>query len=505
MENASRAVVEEVVRLRSESRPGGLDRIEILCGPGNNGGDGVAVARLLAAEGISNRCHLVAPPREGSDLEAQVSIARGLGMALHEDAPGEEVIAGADLFIDALFGTGLSRPLQGPLAELVAQLNRASAPVVAVDLPSGLDADRGVLIGPAVRAERTVTFPYPKLAHCLFPAAAECGRVVVRGLGVPSSGWRPADDGEGRCVETIEREAVRRQLPERVAHAHKGTYGRVLVVAGSRGLEGAAVLAASSAVAGGAGLVRLLVPAACRASLQVRPEVMVAGVGGEDSGHFVPEDLLEVARVAKDQDAVVLGPGLGESLQTQRFVSGLIEECEGALILDADALRVFGPKGGPERVGSAPPILTPHPGEMARMFERPVETIVADPIASAREAAERWRAVVVLKGRPTVVAAPEGEVWINPTGGPLLASGGSGDVLAGLVGALAAANADAASAARCGVFVHGLGADRLTARRSRVGLGAAAISAELPEALEACYREVELDGIRVDPEPQGVA
>lgn len=482
MENASRRVVDEILRLRARGEVDGSRSLRILCGPGNNGGDGVAVARLLAAEGIRVQTHLLGDPREGSDLEQQIEIARALDLDIRSGAPSSAELDAVGLWVDSLFGTGLSRPLEGVYADLVRAVNGTDGPVLAVDLPSGLDANRGTIIGPTINALCTVTFPLSKLAHHLYPAAQRCGRVVVGSLGVPPG---PVSGPE---VHGLETRSIARELPTRPPDAHKGTFGRVLVVAGSLGLEGAAVLAASAAVTGGAGLVRLAVPSACRSTLQIRPEVMVQGVGDADSGCFTPDDLSAVLELAEGQDALVLGPGIGTSARSLEFAGELLSRWSGSVVVDADALRALPESGFCE---AKPMVLTPHPGELARLLGRSVDEMTADPLGSAGETAEHWCASVVLKGRSTVVAAPGQIAWIDTGGGPLLASGGSGDVLAGLLGALLAAGLDPPTAARCGVHVHGLAADRLTARRSRVGLGATAICAELPDALEACYARLE--------------
>lgn len=480
MENAALAVVEALVSGFPE-----IARIAVVCGPGNNGGDGFAVARHLATRGFEVD---VALDRFGRDLStdcaAQLEICRRIGLEVHELANGEpdERFGDAPLLVDALFGTGLSRPLEGAAASRVESLARGSARRLAIDLPSGLDADRAVPVGPILSAERTVTFVALKPAHVLPPAADLCGEVAVADLGVPVS----LAGGPG-ALHLLLSEEVAAWLPPRSPEAHKGHFGHALLLAGSRSLPGAAILAARATVRGGAGLVTVAAPAELGTALAAAsPESMQLPLPTTADGGAGFEGLERLLEAAATRSAVAIGPGLGRDPETVRLVERFALSVSRPLLLDADGLAPF--EGACEGLAGrpAPTVMTPHPGELARLLGTSVEAIQYDRLGAARDAASRSGAVVVLKGRRTLVAAPDGEVWVNATGGPALASGGSGDVLTGLLLARLAQGDDATIAAAVAVHLHGVAGDLATERSG----GPAVAAGELADTIPAAYRRV---------------
>ena len=436
MENAALALAEAIGEGFGEAR-----RIAIFCGPGNNGGDGLALARQLLTRGYEVAIYLATFGRAlANDCARQLEICQAMELGIvelgddwREAARGA---ADADLVVDALFGTGLDRPLRAPFADLIAWLNSLRAPRLAVDIPSGLDAGKAQLIGPAIRADATVTFAAPKLAHMLLPAAEWVGELSVADLGVPFD-LSPCAMGD-LSVSTTDELAL--GLERRSPGAHKGDFGHVLLVAGSRGKAGAAILAARAAVRGGAGLVSVAtVESAWAALASAAPEAMSLPIQEDGSGGLPFTALAELLAAARSRDVLAAGPGLGQSPGTVQLIRSLVLEAgEVPLVLDADGLNAFA--DGVGGIGAlagrrAATILTPHPGELGRLLGCSAAEIEADRLASVRRAAKLSQAIVVLKGARTLIGLPGGEVAINTTGSSAMASGGCGDVLTGLLAA----------------------------------------------------------------------
>lgn len=485
MENAAVGLADAV----GEAFPA-VSEVVLFCGPGGNGGDGLALARQLATRGYRTTSYLVLGGRElHGDVATQLAVVRGLGLALFELASEEDLAAaflaarGSELIVDALFGVGLTRPLTGLEARLVTGLSRLGVPRLAVDLPSGLAGDPSTPIGPCFVADLTVTFGTPKPAHVLFPAAAAVGRLVVADLGVPPGLADELDEPGGRGYWTTADEAAALVMP-RALDGHKGTYGHLLVVAGGPGKAGAAVLAARAAVRGGAGLVSVGVPAPLLPVVDAGSlESMTVALAADGAGGVGPGVAAEVLALAAGKQAVMLGPGLGATAgdEIRTAVLGL----DLPLVLDADGLNAFAGRLDELAARRAPTILTPHPGELARLLGIPTSEVAADRLAAARAAARQSGALVVAKGAGTLVVTPEGDYHVNSTGNPGLASGGSGDVLAGLLGALLAQGYEPLAAAVLGTFWHGLAADRLAARVGGPAIPAGDLAAELPAAFAA--------------------
>ncbi|MGC8916325.1 MAG: NAD(P)H-hydrate dehydratase [Thermoanaerobaculum sp.] len=483
MEQAASAVT-AVVEERVEED----DLVVVVCGPGNNGGDGLAVARQRHAAGGSVEAVLVADPqRLSQDAAAQWELAGRFGVprwVLEEGTlPRLAAVVGrAALVVDAMYGTGLDRPLSGLPAGVVELVNQSPVEVVAVDLPSGLSGSRGHIPGPAIQADLTVTFGALKWAHILAPAALLCGDVTVADIGIPLATLQRV--ASGFLVEAADAAGW---LPERAPDAHKGHFGHLLVVAGRLGRAGAAALAARAAVRAGSGLVTVATPEGAVTAIQAAvPEAMVDPLPAAEDGSARGDGI--EASLAK-ATAVAVGPGLGLGEGPKRLLARILEAWSGPLVLDADALTLL--SGQLERLSGrrGPTVLTPHPGELARLLGVTTSEVQADRPAAVRRAAELCGCAVLLKGFRTLVAEPEGAIWINPTGSPGLASGGAGDVLTGIVGAYLAQGLAAKHAAALGAFLHGRAAELAGARFP--GAVPASVVAKLIPKAEAELRELE--------------
>jgi len=452
MENAAAGVVDAVRDSFPEAR-----RVLILCGRGNDGGDGLAAARLLAGGGLKVKVLLFADPtnlspdaaenhRQAEKADVPIVVVEGEGLAALDS---ELAPKPPDLVVDALLGTGIDRALGGRLAEVVQRIDEAELPVIAVDVPTGLSGSSSRVPGPVMPAELTVTFAALKQCHVLPPACLHCGEVAVVDIGIPSTVIECGSD-----LRWVETDDVALLLPHRQIASHKGSFGHLLLVAGAEGRGGAVAMAAQAAVVTGAGLVTMavpkpVVPVVDGACLEAMTHAMPANGRGEMAGPEGLEDLM--GRMT----AVATGPGMGTGEGAAATLDWILDIWNGSLLLDADAINLLA--GRPERLAGReqPPVLTPHPGELARLLGRDTEDVVSNRVAAARDAAERAQAVVVAKGFRTVIADPDGEVFINPTGDAGLASGGSGDVLTGTIGAFLAQGLEPVRAAIVGCWLHG--------------------------------------------------
>jgi ADP-dependent NAD(P)H-hydrate dehydratase / NAD(P)H-hydrate epimerase len=485
MENAAAALVEETLAFFP-----GWRRAVIVCGPGNNGGDGLAAARLLREAGVHVGVFSLGDPGEYRG-DAAVNYARADDRGIEVvalSAPGAmrrlaRELDGADGAVDALFGTGLSRGLTGRAPGVVRVLEASGVPVVSTDLPSGLSADSGTVPGAAVRAALTVAFAGPKLCHVLPPARALCGRVVVRDIGISreileASGRR----GRLRIPEPADLAAV---LVPRRSDSHKGDFGRLAIVAGSAGKAGAAVLAARGALRAGAGTVTVFgIPAVRAVVLAALPEAMTA-VLPEKDGAIAASAGETLARSLREFDAAVFGPGLTATDAVRRALRRALD-ARLPVVLDADALNAFAGEPSAWKARRSPTVATPHPGEMGRLLSLSSRQVQADRLGAVVRLAKAGKCVAVLKGEGTLIAAPSGPVLVNPTGTPLLAAPGSGDVLSGVVGAFLAAGLPARDAAWTAAYLHGAAGERLARRLGDTGL----LASELADAIPQARREI---------------
>ncbi|HSS45453.1 MAG TPA: NAD(P)H-hydrate dehydratase [Thermoanaerobaculia bacterium] len=477
MENAATALSEEI----TGAYPG-WRRVVVVCGPGNNGGDGLAAARLLARRGLAISIFTLSDlAGYRGDAAENLSLARAAGLEFKPltpagaSAPFARELSAADGVVDALFGTGLSRGLSGPAARVVSGINSAGRPVVAADLPSGLSGDSGELLGPCVVAARTVAFAAPKRCHVLFPARGRCGRIVVRDIGIP----REILLRQKSRLAVTSPEDISALLPPRPPDSHKADFGRLAIVAGSRGKAGAAVLAARGALRSGVGLVTVFCPASIEATVVgALPETMTHALP-EAEGALAAEGAAEMLEILRDLDAAVVGPGLGTAPGTVTLLERLLA-ARVSLVCDADALNAF---AGNARVFSrrrAATVLTPHPGEAGRLLGTSSREVQRDRLAAASALARRARAVVLLKGAASLTATPKGRITVNPTGTALMSSAGSGDVLAGSIGALLAGGIDPEPATFVAAYLHGAAGERLAETRGDAGLLARELADTIP-------------------------
>jgi len=500
MERAGQQVVEAIA---SAFDGLALRRAAVLCGRGNNGGDGFVVARHLHRRGIKADVFVLgALDGVRGDARTCLDVLVRTGQPVVEAPDGAawarrgSDLSRYDLIVDAMLGVGLSRPLDGMLQTVVADVNAASALVVSIDLPTGLSADSHRTIGPAVEAAVTVTLGAPKIPLVLPPGARLAGKLAVADIGIPPA---VIDAVEGPRIELLTPAGIRRLVPARAGDAHKGDFGRVLIVAGSLGKTGAACLAGLGALRSGAGLVTVATPRSCVAMVAAgAPEYMTAPLP-ETADGAVRGEALDVV-LDTPCDVLAAGPGLGAGAGAAEVVHGLLERARVPIVLDADALNVCAE--APARIrdrGGADVVLTPHPGEMARLCGKSVQEVQTDRVDAARRFAAGHRAHVVLKGSRTIVAAPDGAVHVNPTGNPGMATGGTGDVLTGAVAAWRAQLADPTAACNTAVYLHGLAGDRAAEVCGEVALTASDLAAALGRAARETFDpESQRSGDRPD-------
>ena len=492
MDNAAQAVAEAVHEALTALEG---ERVVIFCGGGNNGGDGLGAARWLQSYGVSVRAFVVGAALDAVQGDAAVELAmftkaggRVEALSTEDDWVLAELAASkADVLVDALLGTGFHGELEGDVLRACELLNKSEKYILAVDIPTGVNADNGAVCEQAVRADHTVTMALVKTGLLLYPGREYCGDIELADISMPVKLVEEYKSDKYRLTDEI----VRELLPLRKANAHKGDAGRVVICAGSPGYTGAAALASDAAVKAGAGLVSLYTPLSSRDVLAIKlTEVMVHGLLERMPGILGGGAASDVASSAEAADVLAIGPGLGTSESTQEAVRTILQKITTPVVIDADALTALAGHTEILAAMQAQKVLTPHPGEMARLTGLEIAEIEADRINVAKKYAEEWQAIVVLKGAPTVIGCPNGTVYVNSTGNSSLATGGSGDVLTGIIAGLAAQEISLQEAAICGVYLHGLAAE-LTG--IDIGLAAGELAALLPQAREQVLYGVEAE------------
>lgn len=484
MENAGLAVVKVAAGLLGETAG---KKVVIFAGRGNNGGDGFVVARHLANRGTEVQVFLAAEQdRVTGDALVNLNIWKKMGHKIYSLTRSNDInlvrlaLMNADLVVDALYGTGFKGTIQKPVASIVEAINTCNRPVLAVDIPSGLEADTGRVNGPCIRALHTVTFGLPKIGLVLPEARRYVGRLHVADISIPTV--LLTDNPAKRYFLTGQ--LVNSWWPHREGPEHKGSFGRVLLIAGSRGMSGAAVLAARAAARAGAGLVTLGVPAGIHDIVEAKlTEVMTFPLPQTDRGTLERAAQDEIMHRLNKADVLVLGPGLGGGNETRALVRELLLKVDKPCILDADGLNAMVGRTELFRLVKSDLVVTPHPGEMARLSGLSTEQVQNNRLDTAAKKAAEWNAVVVLKGSGTIIAGPDGAAYINGTGNPGMASGGTGDVLAGLVAGLLAQGMAAEHAAAAGVYLHGLAGDAAARAKSMAGMLAGDLLEHLPLVL----------------------
>ena len=495
MERAGEGVVRALLsRFRKATKGGVL----VIAGKGNNGGDGLVVARHLKKKRIP--CEVVLLARKG-DLSHDAALnlraylkAKGKVTETTEESLSQlrRRLKGKGLLVDAILGTGLKDEVQGLYADVIGIIDASCLPIVAVDMPSGLDADRGRPLGTTVRAQMTVTFGFPKLGQVIYPGLSYVGELVVVDIGIPPMAVEEAVPQ----AALLEKKGVRRLIPSRGPDTHKGTYGHLLVMAGSRGKTGAAILACRGAMRVGTGLVTLAAP---RALNDIFAGSLIESMT-EPLGDSSEEDLGPLSdqgwgRLLDKKSALLIGPGIGMRDGARSALWWLLRNLQIPWVIDADGLNNLAEELGRLRNARTPPIVTPHPGEMARLIGSNTAAVNLDRVGIARAFARDHRCYVVLKGARSVIAAPDGKVFINTTGNAGMASGGMGDVLGGVLAGLLAQGFRVEDALKLGVFLHGFVGDRVAATMGEMGM----IASDVVEGLPYGIRELS-GGIRKNEE-----
>ena len=484
MENAGR---QAVAAMEAAFDDLATSHVGVLCGRGNNGGDGFVIARTLVQRGVETSVFLLGSVADvRGDARTNLEVLGRIGLTVVEITNAQEwelhfsEISRCELLVDAILGTGFHGQLSGLLETVVADVNGLGVPVVAIDLPTGVSADTADVEGEAIEASMTVTLAAPKIPLVLPPADSHSGDLVIADIGIPLP---LLDEVDGPYIELLTRERMRELVPARSAESHKGDFGRVLIVAGSLGRSGAAHLAALGALRSGAGLVTIATPKSCLPIVAaMAPEYMTEGLEETAAGTV---DYAALDRVLDFKaDVIAVGPGLGQSPGTAAFVHGLLERAGVPLVLDADALNAF--SGDPDRLvgrDGVDVVITPHPGEMARLLNTSIEAVQHDRLRHATEFAARRRVHVVLKGHRTIIAGPDNRAFINLTGNSGMATGGTGDLLTGMIAAWFGQLLDAEAACKLAVYLHGAAGDLAEADEGDVALVASDVAARLGDAV----------------------
>jgi len=483
MENAGLRVLETIYQIVGD--PNGK-KVVIFAGKGNNGGDGFVVARHLLNAGAEVKVLLFADIGEISgDAKINLNVLLAMGHKVFPvNNPNSLNIvklgtAYTDLVVDAIFGTGFKGSVPEHYANIIEIINNSGKPVVSVDIPSGLEANSGLVHGACIRATATVTFAHAKIGLLVQQGPEYAGKLTVADISIPPG--LAQKQGIKRFLVTDE--LIRGIIPARKPEGHKGTYGRVLVVGGSQGLSGAAVLASTAALRAGAGLVTLAVPVGLHDLMEIKlTEVMTRPLPQTEDLCIGTEALAVVREMVENSDVLALGPGLSTGDSTVEFVRQLLPGLQKPAVIDADGLNAL--VGASEIMDdcAAAVVMTPHPGEMARLMGIKTGEVQNNRVEVCLEAAKRWKAVMVLKGNRTIIAHPDGTLYVNPTGNPGMATGGTGDVLTGIIAGLLGQGLSALEAAVAGVYFHGLAGDLAAAGKGMISLAAGDLLDYLPQA-----------------------
>ena len=487
MENAGLGVAEAV----AERWDVASTHVLALSGKGNNGGDALCAARHLIQWGATAEAIILGSSDGLSEETAtQARILQEFGSEIRyidNDSDAEdldEALWRADVVLDGLLGIGVQGAVRGLYKPVIERVNDSPAEIVAIDLPSGVEADTGHVEGVAIRADLTVTLEYPKIGLLLYPGHAHVGELIVRTIGYPD----PLKATLATGLEWVDADWVRDRLPERRPNSHKGDYGRALVLAGSRGLSGAAIMTADAALRSGAGLVYMGYPESLSSAIEGRLLEAVKFPLPETDGALA-ETALDAIRAVLDEQQVsvtAIGPGLSRRQFVQSLLHALLPELTMPLVIDADGINNLADEDGQKLLQGlkAPTVLTPHPGELSRLVDRSIAEIDQDRVGTARQVAQDLNVVLVLKGVPTLTALPSGDVFVNSSGNSGLATGGSGDVLTGIIVGLIAQDMPVESAAPAGVYLHGLLADRLALTMGERAMLPRDLLETLPEVLK---------------------
>ena len=486
MENAGRGATEVITNAFPDIQK---KKITIIAGKGNNGGDGFVIARNLLNQGISVKVFLLTDPKSlRGDAEANFNIfhhMKGEVIPVPSSKDYQKIRKGlenSDLLIDGIFGTGLDAEVRGYYREVIDHLNTLGKPIIAIDIPSGLDANTGKPLGTAIRASLTVTFGLPKMGHLISPGIDYVGSLKVIDIGIP----KRLVEEEKIQTHLLEYEEIRRWLSiPRRPDTHKGDYGHLLVIAGSVGKTGAAAMACEAALKMGAGLVTLAIPKSLNSIMEVKlTEVMTEPLPETPKQTLSLRAFNAILRLCENKKAVIVGPGIGTYKETESLVLKLIKTLDLPIILDADGLTSLSVQPKTLLATKRPLILTPHPGEMARLIRSTAKEVQEDRIGVSRNFSQSHNVYLTLKGHRTLIATPKGEIFINPTGNPGMASGGTGDVLTGMIGGLICQGLDILPSLQISVYLHGLAGDVVARELGEKSLVATDIIRKIPALLQ---------------------
>ena len=462
-------------------------KVLIVCGKGNNGGDGFVIARHLFNDDVQVDILLLGKRQQlKSDARVNADIAFKMGIPIHEVTDKNlnaqsHLLRHCHIIVDALFGTGLTKPAGGLFEKVIKKINAAQKYVFAVDIPSGVDSDTGHLIGPHIKATVTAALVLLKRSHLLFPSAESMGEVQILDISIPHE----AIEKQNIPVAWMELGDIQSLIPERSANTHKGEYGHTLVLAGSRGKGGAAGLTGLAALRAGAGLVTLAVPESCQQALEFNPlETMTVALPETKSGCVSTQAIDTILESLKGKSALAIGPGLSMDKETVLLLETLLPLIKCPLVIDADGINALGKSEKLIDQIRAETVLTPHPKEMSRLSGWSVQDILSQRIERASEYAQQHDVTLLLKGARTLVAFADGTVLVNPTGNPGMATAGSGDVLTGLIAGLISQGLSVPSATSAGAFIHGMAGDIYVESNHETPLIASDLLDKVPEAIK---------------------
>lgn len=478
MENAALVVANICLKKLKKLK---INSVLIVAGKGNNAGDGFAVARILHNKGIYVEVVIV-EPIEKIQLDAliQLKIIQNMNIAIHTIKNFSEKLKEFSFIIDALLGTGLVGEVREPICSIIDVINQGGKYIISIDIPSGISGETGKVLKTAIKANETVTFALPKLGLLLYPAVEYVGKLHIADISIPKKAVEEININQNMLVK---KEALQ-LLPKRIPRSNKGTYGKLFVIAGSKNMTGAAVLACTSAYKTGVGLVYSCIPKKIMKIIQTLVPAAVEVPLEEEYGKVCGYAFDDLEEKLKKATAIVLGCGLGTGEEVTEFVIRVLENITCPIVLDADGLNAITKNMEVFDKMKITPIVTPHVGEMSRLIGKTTTEILDDIVSTAKEFAKEYHTITVLKDAHTVIASPEGQIFINITGNESMAKGGSGDVLSGIIGGLLAQGCKPFNAAVLGVYIHGLAGDIAAKKIGKYGLMPEELASTIPDAIQ---------------------
>ena len=488
MENAGIALAEEVKKHVNKH-----SKIIIVVGMGNNGGDGLVCARHLHNESYLVKIFMIGNLKKLSkDANHNFEIIKHLNLPVEmiNDIGGvkklSKIIAYDDVVVDCIFGIGITKAVEGVYELAINAINNSTGYIISCDIPSGVHASLGVVMKTAVRADKTVALCLPKVGNIMYPGAEYNGELVVKKIAIPKELIAEMDIP----LETISHELIKLMIPKRQKNSHKGIYGKASIIAGSFGMTGAAILCGKSALRSGVGLLKLIIPESLHTIITTSvPEAVTVPLAETRKGVFGINQVEKLVQTCEAADVIAIGPGCGQNAEMNEILRHLITLVDKPVIIDADGLNTLARHVDVLGHKVNKLVLTPHPGEMSRLTKLPLEVVNEHPIRTAKEFAQKWQVVVVLKGARTVIALPSGQTYLNINGNPGMATAGSGDVLTGIITSLVAQGLTPENAAIAGVYIHGYSGDLMVTQKGEYGL----IAGDLIEGITQSFRNLELE------------